>query len=112
LIRKFVLGIAAVGLAGALAIGPNPGNALATAGKKVDCGKVVSEVQAGKKTKEIAKDLSISTSSVYRCKKLAAASSPKKTVVAEAAPGAAAPPIAASSTKAAAPPAAAPNVSK
>jgi len=39
---------------------------------KVDCTKVMSEVAAGKKTKDIAKDLSISTSSVYRCKKKAA----------------------------------------
>jgi hypothetical protein len=102
----------ALGLASVLAIGLIPANALATAGKKVDCGKVVSEVQAGKKTKEVAKDLSISTSSVYRCKKLAAASSSKKTVVAEAAPVTAAPPAAASSTKAAAPPAAAATVAK
>jgi transposase len=36
---------------------------------KVDCGKVMSEVAAGKKTKDIASDLKISTSSVYRCKK-------------------------------------------
>lgn len=36
---------------------------------KVDCTKVMSEVSAGKKTGEIAKDLNISTSSVYRCKK-------------------------------------------
>jgi len=107
-----VLGIAAIGLAGALAIGLDPSNALATAGKKVDCGKVVSEIQAGKKTKDIAKDLSISTSSVYRCKKIAAASTPKKTVVAEAAPVAAVPPAAASSTKAVAPPVAASTVAK
>jgi tmRNA-binding protein len=38
---------------------------------KVDCGKVMSEVAAGKKTKDIASDLKISTSSVYRCKKKA-----------------------------------------
>src|SRR5271166_4373863 len=40
---------------------------------KVDCGKVMSEVAAGKKTKDIATDLKISSSSVYRCKKKAAA---------------------------------------
>jgi hypothetical protein len=40
---------------------------------KVDCAKVMAEVTAGKKTSEIAKDLSISTSSVYRCKKKARA---------------------------------------
>jgi hypothetical protein len=38
---------------------------------KVDCGKVMSEVAAGKKAKTIASDLKISTSSVYRCKKKA-----------------------------------------
>lgn len=44
-------------------LGPAPAYA-----NKVDCTKVMSEVGAGKKTKDIAKDLSISTSSVYRCK--------------------------------------------
>jgi hypothetical protein len=38
---------------------------------KVDCGKVMSEVALGKKAKDIASDLKISTSSVYRCKKKA-----------------------------------------
>ncbi|HUN60152.1 MAG TPA: helix-turn-helix domain-containing protein [Candidatus Binataceae bacterium] len=38
---------------------------------KVDCGKVMTEVAAGKKAKDIASDLKISTSSVYRCKKKA-----------------------------------------
>lgn len=53
---------------------------------KVDCGKVMSEVAAGKKAKEIAKDLSISPSSVYRCKKKAkAGTSP---AAAEASPAA------------------------
>lgn len=41
---------------------------------KVDCTKVMSAVSAGKKGSEIAKDLNISTSSVYRCKKKAAGS--------------------------------------
>jgi transposase len=40
---------------------------------KVDCDKVMSELGAGKKAKEVAKDLGISASSVYRCKKKAAA---------------------------------------
>ena len=40
---------------------------------KVDCDKVMAEVGAGKKGAEIAKDLNISTSSVYRCKKKAKA---------------------------------------
>jgi hypothetical protein len=40
---------------------------------KVDCDAVMNEVGAGKHAKEIAKDLSISTSSVYRCKRQAKA---------------------------------------
>jgi hypothetical protein len=36
---------------------------------KVDCDAVMNEVNSGKKAKEIATDLSISTSSVYRCKR-------------------------------------------
>jgi hypothetical protein len=36
---------------------------------KVDCDAVMGEVNSGKKAKEIATDMSISTSSVYRCKR-------------------------------------------
>jgi hypothetical protein len=39
------------------------------AASKVDCDAVMNEVNSGKKAKEIATDLSISTSSVYRCKR-------------------------------------------
>ncbi|HVN90912.1 MAG TPA: hypothetical protein VMT61_13945 [Candidatus Binataceae bacterium] len=46
-------------------------NAPSAFANKVDCGKVMSEVGTGKKTGEIAKDLNISTSSVYRCQKKA-----------------------------------------
>jgi len=41
----------------------------AFAAAKVDCDAVMGEVNSGKKAKEIATDLSISTSSVYRCKR-------------------------------------------
>ncbi|MGB0060629.1 hypothetical protein [Candidatus Binatus sp.] len=41
----------------------------AFAATKVDCDAVMNEVNSGKKAKEIATDLSISTSSVYRCKR-------------------------------------------
>lgn len=41
----------------------------AYAATKVNCDAVMNELNAGKKAKEVAKDLSISTSSVYRCKK-------------------------------------------
>jgi hypothetical protein len=39
------------------------------AATKVDCGKVMDEVNAGKSAKDIATDLGISRSSVYRCKR-------------------------------------------
>lgn len=39
--------------------------------KKVDCAKVMSELNAGKKVSQTAKDLKISRSSVYRCRKKA-----------------------------------------
>ncbi len=45
----------------------------AFAAAKVDCDAVMNEVNSGKKAKEIATDLSISTSSVYRCKRHAKA---------------------------------------
>ncbi len=96
MIRKLALGIAGLSLTVAVGVGFNPANAWATAGQKVDCGKVMAEVQAGKKTKEIAKDLSISTSSVYRCKKKASAtaskSTSKKVVSSTASPAAASSP--------------------
>ncbi|HZC46175.1 MAG TPA: hypothetical protein VE243_06850 [Candidatus Acidoferrum sp.] len=40
---------------------------------KVDCDAVMGEVNSGKHAKEIATDLKISTSSVYRCKRQAKA---------------------------------------
>jgi hypothetical protein len=83
-ISKLALGLAGLWLMVVAGVGLNPANAWATAGKKVDCDKVVSEVHAGKKTKDIAKDFSISTSSVYRCKKklgATAAKTPAKEVV-------------------------------
>jgi len=58
--------------------------------KKVDCDQVMSELNAGKKAKEVAKDLSISTSSVYRCKKKAGAAAKTSTGGASATSGAAA----------------------
>jgi len=41
----------------------------AFAAAKVDCDAVMNELNSGKKAKEVATDLSISTSSVYRCKR-------------------------------------------
>ena len=46
---------------------------------KVDCDAVMNEVNSGKKAKEIATDLSISTSSVYRCKRHAKAAAKAET---------------------------------
>ncbi|HLW70271.1 MAG TPA: phage terminase small subunit-related protein [Candidatus Binataceae bacterium] len=62
MIKQIVLGVAALALVTAIG-----GVGSAHAGK-VDCAKVMTEVGAGKKTKDIAKEMSISTSSVYRCK--------------------------------------------
>lgn len=45
--------------------------ALAARGRKVDCTKVMTELKAGKKPKDVAKDLKISRSSVYRCRRRA-----------------------------------------
>ena len=45
----------------------------AQAASKIDCGKVMSELGSGKKPKDIATEMKISTSSIYRCKKRAAA---------------------------------------
>lgn len=39
---------------------------------KVDCDAVMSELNSGKQAKEVAADLKISKSSVYRCKKKSA----------------------------------------
>jgi hypothetical protein len=41
----------------------------AYAANKVDCDEVMNEVNKGKPSKDIARDLNISTSSVYRCKR-------------------------------------------
>lgn len=46
---------------------------------KVDCSQVMTELQAGKKVSEVAKEMKVSKSSVYRCRreaKAAAAASP------------------------------------
>ena len=71
-IRKAALAIGVILLALVFGFEVSAGKAYAAA-KKVDCDKVMSELGSGKKAKDVAKDLSISTSSVYRCKKKAAA---------------------------------------
>lgn len=53
----------------------------AYAASKVDCDAVMKELSSGKKVKEVATDMKISTSSVYRCRRHAreAAKSESKT---------------------------------
>jgi hypothetical protein len=94
--RKLILGIAGLSLAVAVGVGFNSSNAWATTGHKVDCDKVMAEVHGGKKTKDIDKDLNISSSSVYRCKKKAGGSASKSAGTKAASAGTAAPAGAAS----------------
>ena len=49
------------------------------AADEVDCNAVMNELYNGKHPKEVAKDLSISTSSVYRCKRHAQAAAKAST---------------------------------
>ena len=72
LTRKLAIAAASAMLMTTVAFATNARPAFAST--KVDCDAVMNEVNSGKKAKEVAKDLSISTSSVYRCKKHAAAS--------------------------------------
>jgi hypothetical protein len=51
----------------------------AYAAGEIDCNAVMNELNSGKHPKEVAKDLSISTSSVYRCKRHAKAASKAST---------------------------------
>jgi hypothetical protein len=48
------------------------GLSLANAANKIDCAQVMTELQSGKKPAAVAKDMKISKSSVYRCRKAAA----------------------------------------
>jgi hypothetical protein len=70
---------------------------------KVDCDKVMAEVNAGKKGTEVAKDLGISSSSVYRCKKKARAKAAAGSAGASSSPAAASPAAGASPASAASP---------
>jgi FixJ family two-component response regulator len=71
LTKKFALAAASAMLVTTVAFASNARPAYAAT--KVDCDAVMNEVNSGKKAKEIATDLSISTSSVYRCKRHAKA---------------------------------------
>jgi transcriptional regulator len=52
-----------------------PAKSLA-ADKKVDCDKILTEIETGKSAQNIAKTMGISTSTVYRCEKKATTSIP------------------------------------
>jgi hypothetical protein len=52
-----------------------PAKSLA-ADKKVDCSKILTEIESGKSAREVAKMMGISTSSVYGCEKKATTSIP------------------------------------
>jgi FixJ family two-component response regulator len=66
-IKKFALAAASAMLVTTVAFATNARPAYAST--KVDCDAVMNEINSGKKAKEVATDLSISTSSVYRCKR-------------------------------------------
>jgi hypothetical protein len=83
-VRKIVPGIAGVAFVLTLGIGLKPVIAQAA---KVDCSKVMSELNSGKKAADVADDLKISTSSVYRCRRRARKAA--KTTAAAASPMAA-----------------------
>jgi hypothetical protein len=46
-------------------------NARAARGVKTDCTKVIQELDSGKKPKEVAADMKISVSTVYKCRRRA-----------------------------------------
>ena len=104
--KKFALAAATAMLVTTVAFAARP----AFAAAKVDCDAVMNELNSGKKAKEVATDLSISTSSVYRCKrhaKAAAKASTKSSMQAQSGKEAPAAPMGASSPAMATPPAAA-----
>jgi len=83
-VRKIIPGIVGVAFAVTLGIGLGPVIAQAA---KVDCSKVMSELSSGKKAADVAEDLKISTSSVYRCRRKArAAAKSSPTAAAQASP--------------------------
>jgi hypothetical protein len=72
LLGRFVFCVVSIGVAPSLVM---PAKSLA-ADKKVDCGKILTEIESGKSAQEVAKMMGISTSSVYRCEKRATTSIP------------------------------------
>ncbi|HVA79371.1 MAG TPA: hypothetical protein VNF29_00415 [Candidatus Binataceae bacterium] len=74
--RKFAIVAASAMLGIALAFSAS---VPAIAAGKVDCAAVMTALGSGKKAKEIATDMKISTSSVYRCKRKAKAAAKAET---------------------------------
>jgi transcriptional regulator len=75
LLGRFVFCLVSIAFAPSLVM---PAKSLA-ADKKVDCGKILTEIESGKSAQEVAKMMGISTSSVYRCEKKATTSIPSAT---------------------------------
>ena len=71
LIKKSAVVAASAMFVATMVLGASSRPAYAT--DKVDCNAVMNELYGGKHPKEVAKDLSISTSSVYKCKRHAEA---------------------------------------
>ena len=108
LTRKLAIAAASAMLMTTVAFATNARPAFAST--KVDCDAVMNEINSGKKAKEVATDLSISTSSVYRCKrhaKAAAKASTKSSMQAKSGKDAPMTPMGAPSPAMAAPAAAA-----
>ncbi len=80
-----------------------PASKALAARHKVDCSKVMDELNSGKKTKEVAKDLHISSSSVRRCAKKAKAAGGTMAPAAAASPAAETAPAAEKAAPAASP---------
>ncbi len=94
MLKKIAWGAAGLLLVASMALEFSATRAYAA---KVDCDKVMAEVNAGKKGTEVAKDLGISSSSVYRCKKKAKAKAGAGSATAAASPAAGASPASAAS---------------
>ncbi len=67
--RKLATATASLVFAAALGLAMSAPSAYAKG--KVDCDQVMQQLNSGKKPKDVAKDLKISTSSVYGCKRKA-----------------------------------------
>lgn len=90
--KKRLALVASFAVAAALSLQFGLSNAYA-ASHKVDCSQVMTELQGGKKVAEVAKDMKISRSSVYRCRR--AAKKEEKATASMASPAAMASPTAA-----------------